>query len=355
MTTVNKRDEPLVLAHRGGRVTERTTTLAEIAAAAGVSVPTVSRVLNGKRGISEIKRSQIEKLLDDRGYERRRPRRESMLIDFVISGLDTQWATQLLRGSQSEAARAGADLVVTATDGRPAGSPDWIERLTARGTIEVVLVVSELAPTARDELSRLHVPVVLIDPVGTDTESFVTVSATDWAGGRDATEHLLAQGHRRIGVVTGPLLLECHQDRLDGYFSALGRAGIAADRDLVREGNSLTSGGVRFGGELLDLPDRPTAIISGSDEQAYGVYLAARERGLRIPEDLSVVGFDDVDLCQWVSPQLTTVRQPLAGMATEATRLVLSLARGEEIANPHVQLASELIVRESTAAPRASR
>jgi LacI family transcriptional regulator len=147
--------------------------------------------------------------------------------------------------------------------------------------------------------------------------------------------------------------LECHQDRLDGYFSALGRARLPRSSALVREGDSLTQGGHRFGGELLDLPadERPTAIISGSDEQAYGIYLAARERGLRIPEDLSVVGFDDVDLCQWVSPNLTTIRQPLAGMSAEATRLVLALSRGEAIANPRVQLASDLVVRDSTTRP----
>lgn len=119
----------------------------------------------------------------------------------------------------------------------------------------------------------------------------------------------------------------------------------------VHGGDSLTGGGERFGAELLDLPDRPTAIISGSDEQAYGVYLAARARGLRIPEDLSVVGFDDVDLCRWMTPQLTTVRQPLANMASEATRLLIALSRGQGVASTHVRLASELIVRDSTARP----
>jgi len=335
-------------------MSEAGATLAQIAEAAGVSIPTVSRVLNGKPGISAPKREEIERLLEDRGYARRKPRRGTPLIDFVISSLETQWATELLRGAQAEAARAGADLVVNATDGRPAGSPDWIERISARGTDGVVLVVSELEPQARKELSRLQVPVVAIDPIGSDTESFVTVSATDWVGGREATEHLLALGHRRIGFITGPISLECHQDRLDGYTSALGRAGIAADPSLVRQGDSLIAGGQLFGGELLDLPDRPTAIISGSDEQAYGVYLAARERGLRIPEDLSVVGFDDVDLCRWVSPQLTTVRQPLSSMAAEATRLLLKLAAGEEVASPTVRLASKLIVRDSTAAPAAA-
>jgi LacI family transcriptional regulator len=326
--------------------------LAEIARIAGVSVPTVSRVLNGRPGISAPKRDEIEKLLEARGYERRKPRRENFLVDFVIVNLDSQWALELLRGAQAEAARVGADLVVTTTHSSSAGSPDWMRRLAARGTDGIVLVVSELVHAARDELSRLQVPVVLIDPVGADTAAFVSVSSTDWSGGRDAADHLLSLGHRRIGFVTGPMYEECHKDRLDGYTSALGRWDIVRDQALIREGDSLTTGGIRYGGELLDLPDRPTAIISGSDEQAYGIYLAARERGLRIPEDLSVVGFDDVDLCRWVSPQLTTIHQPLVGMAAEATRLVLALSRGEDIPNRRVQLASELVVRESTRPPR---
>lgn len=334
-------------------MSDRSTTLAEIAVAAGVSVPTVSRVLNGRKGISPGKRDQIERLLEERGYERRsRTRRETGIVDFVISSLTTQWAMELLRGAQSEASRQGLDLVVTTTNGRPVGNPDWVEHLAERGTDGVVLVVSRLLPAARHDLADLEVPVVLIDPVGSETDSFVTVSSTDWEGGRDATEHLLSLGHRRIGFVTGPLDQEGHRDRLDGYYSALGRAGVARDDALVREGDSLRGGGQLRGGELLDAPDRPTAIVSGSDEQAYGIYLAARERGIRIPEDVSIVGFDDVELCQWVSPQLTTIRQPLTGMGIEATRMVIELARGGSIANHRVQLASELVVRESTAAPR---
>lgn len=332
-------------------MSQRAATLAEIARVAGVSTPTVSRVLNGRPGISASKRDEIERLLEERGYERRKPRREVSLLDFVIVSLETQWATELLRGAQAEAARSGADLVVTSTEGSRALSPEWLQRLSARGTDGIVVVVSEVDPIAREELARLNVPVVLVDPVGSDTESFVTVSAADWSGARDATDHLLDLGHTRIGFVTGPLNLECHQDRLDGYLSALGRRGLAPDRDLIRFGDSLTSGGIALGGELLDLDERPTAILSGSDEQAYGIYLAARERGLRIPEDLSVVGFDDVDLCRWVTPQLTTVHQPLAGMASEAARLALAMSRGETVANRRVQLSAELIVRESTAPP----
>ena len=331
-------------------------TIAEVAAAAGVSVPTVSKVLNGRKGVSPATRHHVEALLVQHGYERRgRAAQSSGLVDFVISGLDTQWATALLRGAQAEASRLGLALVVTPTDGGPAGTPDWVEHLVARGSDGVVMVVSELEPSGRLELERLHMPVVLVDPVGTGTQPFATVAATDWAGGRDAAEHLVQLGHRRIGFITGPIEQVCQRDRLDGYQAALRRAGIEVDETLVRHGNSLVGGGRRLGAELLALDDPPTAIISGSDEQAYGVYLAARERGLVIPRDLSVVGFDDVELCQWITPQLTTVRQPLAEMAREATRMVVELARSGVVPSSRVELATSVVVRDSTAAPRTRR
>ena len=333
----------------------RTVTIADIAHAAGVSVPTVSKVLNGRRGVSAATRRHIEQLLVEHGYERRgRPGQGAGLVDLVISDLDTQWATALLRGAQAEAARLGADLVITTTHGSPVGTPDWLDHLAERGSDGVVLIVSELLPAGREELARLRMPVVLVDPVGSSDQSLPTVAATDWAGGRDATDHLIRLGHRRIGFITGPIEQICHRDRLDGYRAALRRAGIEFDPELVRHGDSLVSGGRTRGAELLGLPQRPTAIISGSDEQAYGVYQAARDRGLRIPEDLSVVGFDDVELCQWVSPQLTTVRQPLAEMAREATRMVIELARDGARATPRVELATTVIERESTAPPARS-
>lgn len=334
----------------------RTVTIADIAEAAGVSVPTVSKVLNGRRGVSATTRRHIEQLLVEHGYERRgRAGPGTGLIDLVISDLDTQWATALLRGAQAEAARLGADLVITTTHGSPVGPSDWLNHLAERGSDGVVLIVSELLPAAREELSRLQMPVVLVDPVGSSDQSLPTVAATDWAGGRDATEHLIRLGHREIGFITGPIDQVCHRDRLDGYRAALRRAGLEFDPGLVRNGDSLISGGRTKGAELLSLPTPPTAIISGSDEQAYGVYQAARERGLNIPDDLSVVGFDDVELCQWVSPQLTTVRQPLAEMAREATRMVIELSRDAARVTPRVELATIVIERESTAPPACSR
>jgi len=328
-------------------------TIAEIAAAAGVSVPTVSKVLNGRKGVSDRTRTAVESLLAEHGYQRRRRVENSGLLDFVISSLDTQWSSALLRGAQREAARLGVDLVVTTTQGNPIGTPDWVDHLVERGSDGVVLVVSRLLPAAREEFARVRVPVVLVDPVGAGDDSMATVAATDWAGARDATDHLLGLGHTRIAMITGPIDQSCHQDRLDGYRTALQRAGMTFDESLVRYGDSLAGGGLKHGLDLLRSPLPPTAIISGSDEQAYGVYQAARKLGLQIPQDLSVVGFDDVELCQWVSPQLTTVHQPLADMARVATRMVVDMARDGTLPSRRVELATTVVVRESTAAPRA--
>jgi LacI family transcriptional regulator len=329
----------------------RGVTIAQIAVEAGVSVPTISRVLNGRAGVSAEKREKIERLLVHHGYERRARNNRGGLIHFVITDLDTQWAMTLLRGAEAEASRLGFDLVVKTTRGSAGGATDWVEHVVARGSSGLVLVVSELSDAGRAELESFHVPVVLVDPVGTGPHSAVTVAATDWAGGRDATEHLLGLGHRRIGFITGPLSEECHRDRLDGYRAALLRAGIEPDPGLVRTGDSLMSGGLRVAPSLLRLPERPTAIISGSDEQAYGVCMAARELGLTVPADLSVMGFDDVELCQWVTPQLTTVRQPLEAMAREATRIVVELAKGGSSPNQRIELSTSVVVRESTAPP----
>ncbi|WP_233565699.1 LacI family DNA-binding transcriptional regulator [Cellulomonas sp. PhB143] len=334
-------------------------TIARVADLAGVSVPTVSKVLNGRQGVSDETRERVQALLDEHGYRRRgAERRQSVgLVDFVIRDLNSLWANELVRGAEREAARAGVGLVVTATHGRRFGNQHWLRHIVARRTDGIVLVVSQLQEDIEDELHRLNTPFVLVDPVGTTdraaaSEEMPTVAASNWAGGISATEHLLALGHRRIGIITGPESLQCSQDRLDGFRTAMLRAGVPVPDPLVRYGDFQVSGGRAQAEHLLSLRTPPTAIFAGSDQQAYGVYEAARARGLRVPEDLSVVGFDDVELCEWVSPQLTTVRQPLAQMAREATRIVLDLRRNDPTSARKIELATSLVVRGSTAPPR---
>ncbi|WP_372595041.1 LacI family DNA-binding transcriptional regulator [Actinotalea sp.] len=330
-------------------------TIADVAELAGVSVPTVSKVLNGRHGVAPETRTRVQELLDAHGYRRRGTQRRQRvgLIDFVVRDLATPWATELVAGAEQEAARAGVGLVVTSAHGRQMGNRHWIQQLATRRTDGIVLVVSELMPGAEDELRLLNIPLVLVDPVGAASSAQPVVAATNWAGGRSAVDHLLALGHTRIGVVTGPAEVACARDRLDGYRAGLLRAGLTPCEELVRSSPFEVDGGRTAARSLLDLPEPPTAIVAGSDQQAYGVYQAARERGLTIPDDLSVVGFDDVAMCEWLSPPLTTVRQPLMDMAREATRIVLTLGRSESVPAPHVELATRLVVRASTAPPRA--
>ncbi len=158
---------------------------------------------------------------------------------------------------------------------------------------------------------------MIVDPAGEPVHDTPSVGATNWSGGVAATRHLLGLGHRRIGVITGPEEILCSRARLDGYRAAMDAAGAPIDPALIRFGDFHVQSGVERARSMLGLPDPPTAIFAANDLMALGVYQAAREARLQIPEDLSVVGFDDLPVAGWVSPPLTTVRQPLAEMAIE--------------------------------------
>jgi LacI family transcriptional regulator len=340
---------------QGGRpgADHRRVTISVIAAAAGVSVPTVSRVVNGRSDVAPQTRERVEALLRQHGYRRRpsRPRAHARLIDLVFNDLDSPWAVEIIRGVEEVAHRSGVGTVVSAIHRQPAAARLWLQNLRARASDGVILVTSTLESPLQDELRRLAVPMVVVDPAGGPTLAAPTIGATNWAGGLSATEHLLGLGHRRIGLVAGPRRLLCSRARLDGYRAGLEVAGIPVDDRLIREGDFYHESGFHAGTELLALPDPPTAIFASSDQMAFGVYEAIRRRGLRVPDDVSVVGFDDLPEVRWSSPPLTTVRQPLVEMGVVAARTVLRLAAGDGIESPRVELATELVVRESTARP----
>ena len=273
------------------------------------------------------------------------------LIDLVMRDLDPIWAMPLIQGAEQEAMRVGASIVLTSTHGRSAGNRHWVQHLASRRTDAVVLVVSALSERAAEELGRLHTPVVLVDPVGDAPGHMPTVAAANVAGGRMATEHLLRLGHRRIGVISGPAGVRCSEDRLAGYRQAHQRHGIPLDPQLQRYGDFMPASGLAEARRMLALTRRPTAIFAGTDQTASGVYEAARERHLRIPEDLSVVGFDDVILSEWLRPPLTTVRQPLEQMARAAIQAAAQIAYEGRAPERRIELPTSLTLRHSTAAP----
>ncbi|MET8911873.1 LacI family DNA-binding transcriptional regulator [Micromonospora sp. NPDC004551] len=331
----------------------RKVTIAAIARLAGVSVPTVSRVVNGRSDVAPRTRERVEELLTRHGYRRRRPsmRPSSGLIDLVFNDLDSPWAVEIIRGVEDVAHAAGIGTVVSAIHRRSSSARQWLDNLRTRSTQGVIFVTSTLEPPLQAELRRLNIPVVIVDPAGVPPQEAPTVGATNWAGSLGATEYLLGLGHRRIGFIAGPPQLMCSRARLDGYRTALESAGTRVAEELIRPGNFYHEAGFAAGNQLLRLPEPPTAIFAASDQMALGVYEAVRRRGLRVPDDVSVVGFDDLPEARWCSPPLTTVRQPLAKMGLLAARTVLRLAQGERIESPRVELATELVVRDSAAPP----
>jgi DNA-binding LacI/PurR family transcriptional regulator len=324
-------------------------TIAEIAAAAGVSVPTVSKVVNGRPDVAAATRARVERVMQEHGYRRRTPRQAAGggLLDVVFNELESPWAIELIRGVEEVARDHGLGVVLSAQEGPGALGRSWVDAVAARRGAGVILIVSELRAEQAARLTARGIPFVVVDPAGEPGPDVPSVGATNWNGGLVATRHLLDVGHRRIGVVGGPAQILCSRARIDGYRSALESAGHAVDPDLVRYGDFHVEGGFEQGQALLALPDPPTAVFAGSDLQAFGVYEAARGRGLRVPEDLSVIGFDDLPMARWAWPPLTTIRQPLFEMAATAARMVLG-----EHADRRVELATSLVVRRSTAVPR---
>jgi LacI family transcriptional regulator len=336
---------------RGGA--ERRTTLAAIAAEAGVSLPTVSKVVNGRPDVAPATRARVERLLDEHHYSRggARRHRRSGLIDLVFAGLDSPWAVEILRGVEEWGAVHETGVAVSSVRHGNARPTSWTSALASHDTDGVILVTSELTGSQLGKMRDAGIPLVVVDPVNPPPPDVASVGATNWAGGLAATEHLLALGHRRIAAIAGPGDYLCSRARIDGYRSALERVGVRFDPALVRHGDFTHEGGFNRGAELLGLASPPTAIFAGSDQQAFGVYEAARQRGLRIPQDLSVVGFDDLPVARWVSPPLTTVRQPLSEMGRAAAQMLGELIEGTALRSGRVELSTELIVRESTAAP----
>ncbi|WP_420235610.1 LacI family DNA-binding transcriptional regulator [Streptomyces xiaopingdaonensis] len=328
-------------------------TLAQVAEQAGVSISTVSKVLNGRQDVAAPTRRRVERLLETHAYRRTtRAAREAPLIELVFHELDSIWAMELIRGVENVAKVHQASVVLTESGTRHAPDPEWIEGVLQRRPLGVVLVFSALPAEVKQQLRSRAIPFVIIDPAGDPDPDVPSVGSANWSGGVAATRHLIESGHRRIGIITGPEDMLCSLARLDGYRSAMSMAGLESDPALVKYGDFHVEGGYDGAKELLSLPEPPTAVFAGSDLQALGCLEAARVSGVRVPRDLSVVGYDDVSVARWASPALTTVHQPLQQMAEEAVQLLLRL-RVEEPVTTRLELATSLVVRKSTAPPRA--
>jgi LacI family transcriptional regulator, xylobiose transport system transcriptional regulator len=335
---------------------ERRVTLADIAAQADVSLATVSKVLNGRADVAAQTRVRIERLLHDHGYLRRASGAGTgiaRMIELVFHELESEWAIEIIRGVERVTRETGISLILTESGDRHSPGHAWIDGVLRRRPIGVILVFSDLEQEEKHKLRSRGVNFVVVDPADEPEPDVASIGSANWAGGLAAAQHLIELGHRRIGMISGPEDMLCSIARVDGYRSALERAGIRFDPGLVRAGDFHVDGGRSAAARLLDLERPPTAIFAGSDLQALGVYEAARPRGIKIPDDLSVVGYDDLRIARWVGPPLTTIRQPLTEMAETAARLLIRMVDDPDApVNQRFDLATSLVVRESTAPPR---
>ncbi|GAA3818191.1 LacI family DNA-binding transcriptional regulator [Sphaerisporangium flaviroseum] len=335
---------------------ERRVTVADIAAEAGVSRATVSKVLNGRSDVAPVTRAQIEAMLVARGYVPTKRTKRAVtavsrggLIEMLFNDASTPWAAEMIHGAEEAARAVRIGIVVSVLDSGPGHGRQWLEDIAERSPRGIVLALSELSAADHKRIAKLGVPAILVDPVGDSDLDIPSIGAGNWGGGMAATRHLIDLGHRRIGLITGPMRFLCSQARLAGYRATLERAGIPADDALIEHGDFHYSSGLKLALALLDQPDPPTAIFAANDEQALGVYAAIQRRGLCVPDDLSVVGFDDVPMSQWVTPPLTTVRQPIAELAALAVRTLLAHQDGTDLPEGRVELSTKLVVRGSTA------
>lgn len=328
-------------------------TLTQVAARAGVSAPTASKAFSGHRDVAPQTVDRVRAAAAALGYQPRRPRpvAASTSIWVVIDDVRSRYASLVLHGILTHAQESGAAVcLIPQVDREPhqPGSPAWMSQASrngAEGFIFVTMPVGAEHVRVGTSLSR---PLVALDPASHPPAGVMTVGATNWLGGRQATNHLISLGHSRIayvGAVPGSLPGD---ERAAGYRSAMHDAGYPVPDEFVRPGHFAVEDGVAAR-RLLAGRDRPTAVFAACDEVAVGVLQAARDLDLHVPRDLSVIGFDDTATPHGTTPALTTVRQPLEDMGRLAARTCIDLVRGNDLLSTPVQLATSLVVRESTA------
>jgi LacI family transcriptional regulator len=331
-------------------------TIRQIAKLAGVSTATVSRAINGRDEVSPATREAVMRVVRERGYSTNRTARglsagRTGLIGVTLPVLHHSYFSVILAGAGEALYEHDMRMVLCPTHHEHDREVSLLERLMGGTTDGGILILPE---ESSEELAALHADgyrFVIVDPHRTADEMVPTVSAAHSSGAGEAAQHLLDLGHRRIAAITGQRGWIATEERRRGYRGALAAAGVMPDPALEVESDWHTTGGYQAASELLDARPRPTGIFAFNDMLAIGAMQAARERGLRIPEDISVVGFDDTFEASIVTPTLTTVRQPLAEMGRMAVALLVRMLHDQRIEALHVDLETKLVVRNSTAPP----
>lgn len=333
---------------------DQTASMADVAAAAGVSISTVSRALSGRGDLPAATRARIQSVAKELGYQRNTAPRgrpsttDPRMVELVLAAFDDPWTDEVASGARRAAARLGYDLVLTVERDDP--SDDWPVRVASRRSGGVILGLIRPTSSQLMQLRGLNIPVVLLEPRSDPHGELESVGTTDREGGASAARHLVDRGLRHFIIVIGHPPFRFGRARADGFREAI--------RERLPEAMVTTIRGSWTDADLTAailpaLADKagPVGVFACNDAMAAGVYRAARSLGLRIPRDLAVVGFDDTPLAAALKPGLTTIRQPIRAMAGRAVELIHELRDGSAVAGHRVELPTTLVVRQSTPPP----
>ncbi|RKT73301.1 LacI family transcriptional regulator [Saccharothrix variisporea] len=328
-------------------------TVRDVAAETGLSIATVSRVLNGQANVAEHTRELVLRAVERLGAQAPRPRSRTRpgAVHVRCPYLLTDYFGLIVTSVAEELSKHGRRVVLDAGTSAQKASV-----LPSLGSGDVAGAVLVLPPEPAEQLVRLRdrkFPFVVVDPRTELPRDVAAVSAAHFAGARKLVAHLVELGHRRIGVLGGPRDWLASDSRAAGYAAALADVGVLPSPELLRHVDEPTEeNGYLAARDVLELRERPTALVAFNDKMAVGALRAARERGLSVPGDVSIAGFDDLDLSRATTPELTTVRQPVREMGRLAVTLLLRLLDRYEVDALHVELATELVVRGSTGPAR---
>lgn len=332
-------------------IKKNTPTLAELAAAAGVSTMSASRAVNLKPGVSPQTRDAILKLAAEMGYVANRSAQKlsggrSRVLGVLARELDNAFTSALVSGAVRAAAVAGHEVLIYSMVDRTGIPNASVLQLLQQFTDGVIAVLPYQYGFVQS-LMAAGFPVITIDHHHDHIE-WPSVTADSYGGARSAMQHLADLGHRRIAFITGNEELGSARTRHRAYDDAVAIHRLERDAALVQNGDFSTRGGRDAMQRLLKLKQRPTAVFAANDQSAFGAISVLQSAGLRIPEDMSVVGFDDVPSASQLHPALTTVRQPIAEMGRAAVNSLLGLVAGLDVATPQITLPTELKIRQST-------
>jgi len=331
-------------------------TIVEVAKKAQVSLGTVSRVINNDVHVAPETRERVSAVMQEMQYVANRQARglkgmKTNVIGALVPDLATSYIGGIMHGIDTELSLHKFDLMLFTHHRIAIKEASYVADMVQGMVDGLLLVLPRNIADYTDTLTRHKFPFVVIDHQGSG-DPCPAVGATNWQGGYNATEYLIKQGHKRIGFITGSMDLGCSQDRLKGYRSALRTHHIPEMPELVYEGDFNQPDGYAGASAFLELPIPPTAIFASNDVMAMGVMDAVRNRNLRIPDDISVVGFDNIPQSAMINPSLTTVQQPLEQMGRVATQMLLGVLKNPQKDVNRIELPTELIIRSSTSAPK---